>query len=114
MRLMPNAVVGAFLASAFIGLTLTSIGCERQAEDTTQTQKVQPMKSIDDVIKVYADSMLAIPGVVGMYHGLNENGKSCLKVMVVKKTLELEKKIPKQIEGFPVEIDETGEIKPMN
>ena len=113
MRSTPNTVLGALVASAFIGLTLTSIGCEQQAKDVTQTQKVQPMKSIDDVIKVYADSMLAIPGVVGLYHGLDESGKSCLKVMVIKKTAELEKKIPKQIEGFPVEIDETGEIKPM-
>ena len=108
-----NSLVKSMIAGAFVGLTLTSIGCERQAQDATQTQKAQPVKSIDDVIKVYADSMLAIPGVVGLYHGLDESGKSCLKVMVVKKTPELEKKIPKQIEGFPVEIDETGEIKPM-
>lgn len=108
-----NSLVKPMIAGAFVGLTLTSMGCEQQAKDVTQTQKAQPMKSIDDVIKVYADSMLAIAGVVGLYHGLDENRKSCLKVMVVKKTAELEKRIPKQIEGFTVEIDETGEIKPM-
>jgi uncharacterized protein with ATP-grasp and redox domains len=108
-----ESLVKSMIAGAFIGLTLSSIGCEQQEKDTTQIQKVQAMKSIDEVIKVYADSMLAIPGVVGLYHGLDENGESCLKVMVVEKTAELEKKIPKQIEGYPVEIDETGEIKPM-
>ncbi len=113
MRSVLITFVKVIIASMLVGLTVTSMGCEQQAKDVTQTQKAQPMKSIDDVIKVYADSMLAIPGVVGLYHGLDENGKSCLKVMVVKRTAELEKRIPKQIEGFTVEIDETGEIKPM-
>jgi hypothetical protein len=71
------------------------------------------MKTIDDVIKQFADSLMAIPGVVGVYHGLNEDGASCLKVMVKKKTGELEQRIPKRLEGFDVVIDETGEIKPM-
>jgi hypothetical protein len=71
------------------------------------------MKNIDEVIKMYADSLLTIPGVVGVYHGLNEDGSSCLKVMVKKKTPEVERRIPKELEGYAVVIDETGEIKPM-
>ena len=71
------------------------------------------MKDINEVIKVYADSLMATPGVVGLYHGLDEEGRSCLKVMVKEKTPEITKRIPEQIEGFPVVIEETGEIKPM-
>jgi hypothetical protein len=33
--------------------------------------------------------------------------------MVKQKTVELEKKIPAQIEGYQVIIEETGEIRPM-
>jgi hypothetical protein len=37
----------------------------------------------------------------------------CLKVLVIKKTEEIEKKIPKSIEGYQVVIEETGVIRPM-
>ncbi len=71
------------------------------------------MKSIDEVIKIHSDSLMAIPGVVGLYHGLDDSGKTCLKVMVTKKTPELERRIPERLEGYPVVIDETGEVKPL-
>lgn len=72
------------------------------------------MKSIDDVIKQYSDSLMSIPGVVGLYHGLDDRDSTCLKVMVKQQTPELEQKIPKQIEGYPVIIEETGEIRPLD
>ncbi len=57
---------------------------------------------------------MTIPGVVGIYVGVLDDGKTpCLKVMVVKKTPELEKRIPRELEGYRVVIEETGEIKPM-
>jgi len=87
--------------------------CKQADKSQVQTKTVKPMKSIDEVIRIYSDSLMAIPGVVGLYHGLSEDGRACLKVMVKQKTAELEKRIPRQIEGYPVLIDETGEIKPM-
>ena len=71
------------------------------------------MMNIDDVIKKHADSLMAIPGVVGLYHGLDEKGSSCLKVMVIKVDAEVERRIPKMLEGYAVVIEETGEIRPM-
>lgn len=71
------------------------------------------MKTIDEVIKIYSDSLMTIPGVVGLYHGLDDSAHSCLKVMVVRKTPELERRIPEWIEGYRVVVEETGEIKPM-
>jgi len=57
---------------------------------------------------------MAIPSVVGVYVGLLDDDRtSCLKVMVVQKTPELERKIPKSLEGYPVVLDETGVIRPM-
>ncbi len=71
------------------------------------------MKTIDEVIKTYSDTLMAIPGVVGLYHGLDDSGHTCLKVMVKEKTPELEKRIPDHLEGYPVVIEETGAIKPL-
>ncbi len=71
------------------------------------------MKTIDEVIKTYSDSLMTIPGVVGLYHGEDDSGHTCLKVMVVRKTPELERRIPEWIEGYRVVVEETGEIRPM-
>lgn len=51
-----------------------------------------------------------MPGVVGVGIGAFD-GKPVIKVLVVKKTPELEKKIPKMVEGYLVLIEETGEIR---
>jgi hypothetical protein len=58
---------------------------------------------------------MSIPGVVGVYVGLLEDDRTtCLKVMVVKKTRELERGIPKSLEGHPVVLEETGVIRPLD
>jgi hypothetical protein len=88
-------------------------GCSPSPKKQTQPEAAQSMKTIDEVIKIYSDSLMTIPGVVGLYHGLDDSGRTCLKVMVVQKKPELEQRIPEWIEGYPVVIEETGEIKPM-
>jgi len=67
-------------------------------------------KPIKEVITDHARTLLSIPGVVGAGEGLCK-GVPCIKVFVIKKTPELEKKILDTLEGYPVEIEETGEIK---
>jgi len=70
---------------------------------------------INAVLRAHDKELLAIPGVVGVYVGLLEDGKTpCLKVMLAQKTVEAERAIPKTIEGFPVVIEVTGEIKPLD
>lgn len=63
--------------------------------------------TIEEVLKKHTDSLMIIPGVVGTGQGLCD-GKSCITVFVVKKTPELEDKIPKTLEGYPIKIKETG------
>ena len=63
--------------------------------------------TIEEVLKKYTDNLMSISGVVGTGHGLCD-GKSCIKVFVVKKNPELENKIPEKHEGYPVKIKETG------
>ena len=71
-------------------------------------------KDINDVLREHDDELLAIPGIVGVYVGLLPDDKTpCLKVMAVKKTEDLEKAIPKTLDGYPVEIEETGIIRPL-
>jgi len=72
-------------------------------------------RDINAVLRTHDKELLAISGVVGVYVGLLEDGKTpCLKVMLAQKSVETERAIPKTIEGFPVVIEVTGEIKPLD
>ena len=67
-------------------------------------------KPIKEVLKERAKALISIPGVVGAGEGLCD-GEPCIKVFVIKKTPEIEKNLPSTLEGYPVRIEETGEIK---
>ncbi len=66
--------------------------------------------TIEQAQKKHQAKIMKLTGVVGI--GIGEvRTEKVIKVMVVKRTPELEKKIPKQIEGFQVVIEETGKIQ---
>ena len=85
-----------------------------QGNQTTQQKPMIP-KDINAVLKDHEKELMATPGVIGVYVGLLSDDKTpCLKVMVVKETDDLRRGIPKSIEGFPVLIEESGIIRPMD
>jgi hypothetical protein len=67
-------------------------------------------KSIEAVLSQHAGGLLAVPGVVGVAQGRCD-GRPCITVYVVEKTPELAQQIPAALEGYPVVIEATGEIK---
>jgi hypothetical protein len=95
-------------------LVVQNIACNRTPRAQTPRNETMHRPDINDVLRAHDRDLLAIPSVVGVYVGVLDDEKTpCLKVMVVKKTPELEKQIPKSIEGYPVVIEETGVIRPM-
>ncbi len=99
--------------SVFILCTLSTFFCKPEITEEKKEDENQEMRDINLVLKAHAWEIMAIPGVVGIYVGATDDNKPCLKVMVVKETDELKKSIPKKLEGYPVYIHVTGEIKPM-
>ena len=69
-----------------------------------------PSRTIEDVLKEHANNLMAISGVVGTGQGLCE-GEPCIKVFLIKKTQKLAEKIPREIEGYKVKIEETGRVR---
>lgn len=69
-----------------------------------------PAKTIEEVLKEHTKELMSVPGVVGTALGLCDD-TPCIKVYVAKKTSELDQKIPDILEGYPVMIEETGEIR---
>lgn len=68
----------------------------------------------DDILRVkkrYETSLLAIRGVVGLGIGETEHrGRHipCIRVYVERINEELEKQLPKSLDGFPVAMVEVG------
>jgi hypothetical protein len=53
--------------------------------------------------------LLSLPNVVGV--GIGEcDGQPCIKVYVMESTPDLTRQIPRQIEGYTVDIEVTGPI----
>ena len=98
--------------SGFASLVLFALaaGCqENMAQDRTT-----PKRDINDVLRDHDKELLAIPGVVGVYVAVLDDGKTpCLKVMLAQKSAETERAIPKTLEGYPVVSEVTGEIRPL-
>jgi hypothetical protein len=95
---------------SLIILFIFSISCASEKFDIRAEGNPMPAKAINEVLREHAESIMSIPGVVGTAQGLCDD-KPCIKVYVVQETPELEQKIPQMLEGYPVMIEETGEIR---
>jgi len=115
MRSMhPRTLVAAVLA-------WIAAGCQAQApEQAASTSPAQAPAaettsdhSLSLVIARNATKLMGIPGVVGVYEGETE-GKPVLRVMVLSRADSTMNRIPKTLEGYDVEVEVSGPIKPMN
>ena len=73
-----------------------------------------PTRDVKTVMDAHVDELMDIPGVTGVAIGELEDGTPCIQVYVVEKSDEIVKKIPKQLEGHPVDIIESGVIRPLS
>jgi len=67
-------------------------------------------RSIQQVKKDHELDLLNIDGVTGVGIGERDDKTKVIKVYVVKKTPDINKKIPADLEGHPVQIETTGEF----
>jgi hypothetical protein len=111
----PRAVVVA-------ALTLLAAGCQpRTPEPAASTEAAPPDtvaqpatdQSLSLVIARNAEKLMGIPGVVGVYEGVT-GGKPVLRVMVSSRADSTLERIPKTLEGYDVEVEVSGAIRPMN
>jgi hypothetical protein len=63
--------------------------------------------NIEAVKKRHEAWLMSLPNVVGVGIGKCD-AESCIKLYVEQKTPELERRIPEQLEGFKIDIEESG------
>lgn len=66
-------------------------------------------KNIEEVLAKHTDHLMAIPGVVGTALGMCHD-RPCIKVFVAERTPALESAVPTTLEGYPVSLEQVGEI----
>jgi hypothetical protein len=89
---------------------VVSICHQTMAQDSSSSSGSR--RDINAVLAAHDKELLAIPGVVGIYVGTFEDRRTpCLKVMLAQDTPELRRAIPPMLEGYPVLVEVTGEIK---
>ena len=72
-----------------------------------------PKPSIETVLRNHDQELMSRPGVVGVYIGLLDDGRTqCLKVMLNRDAPALVLSLPKILEGYRVVVEVSGPIKP--
>ncbi len=104
----PSSNARRALLAAMI-VTLALAGCARKAVEENGPATM-PEKSITEVLKAHTDALMALPGVVGVGQGLC-GGRDCVKVFVAEMTPELARQLPRELDGYPVEVEATGAFK---
>lgn len=84
--------------------------CDDRSAETLQSAREMVKQTVEQVQAKYQDRWMRIPGVVGVAIG-GSIERPLIKVLVTEKTRALEEQIPQEAEGYPVVIEETGEIR---
>ena len=101
------------LALVSAALALLLAGCKPRVPEPPREEPAKaPELPAALVIAKNAEHLMGIPGVVGVYEGAT-NGKPVLRVMVLSRADSTIGRIPKTLEGYPVEIEVSGPVKPM-
>jgi hypothetical protein len=61
----------------------------------------------------HSAELMAMPGVAGVAIGETEDGTPCILVLSAVEADDIRGRVPREIEGHPVRIFESGEIRPM-
>jgi len=96
-----------------LSLGLLILRCNSGERHNSEGKTTMKVRDINAVMDDHTKELMSIHGVVGVYIGAYDDGTKCIGVMVGTLTPEIEKKIPKMLEGHPVRVEETGVIKPL-
>ena len=70
-------------------------------------------KPISEVLQAHTPELMAIPGVIGTGEG-ELRGERTVLVLVTRRTPEIDARVPKRLEGYPVDIRVVGEVRKLH
>lgn len=66
--------------------------------------------TVNAVIQRHAEALLEIPGVVGVAQG-SHDGHNVVQILVDRRTPELMDQLPRALDGYPVVVVQSGELR---
>lgn len=84
--------------------------CDSAERDGATVSK----KDINAVLQTHTAELMAIPGVTGVAISELDDKTPCIWVLVREESEELDRKIPDSLEGHPVKVVVSGEIRPLD
>jgi hypothetical protein len=109
LQLGTRRIVQTGLVLILAGLVMLPVACGNQKESRQEV----PTRDINAVMTDHTSQLMAIPGVQGVAIGELEDHTPCILVLVVEETDEIDRKVPKVLEGHPVRLMVSGVIRPM-
>jgi hypothetical protein len=106
MKVVPGTIALQATLAGFFFLATASANAETGEGPITGN-------TIESVLEQHTDRLMSFPGVVGTAIG-ECMGRPCIHVLVLKQTPDLSRQVPPMLEGFPVVIVETGEIRALD
>ena len=67
-------------------------------------------ETIESVIKKHSQRLMSLPGVIGIAQGEYEC-KPCIRVYITGKTEKLKCRIPSNLDGYAVIVEESGNFQ---
>jgi len=105
-------MIGRLIASVLLAGTVAACSGSHSAPDRGGGGSTTvAARSIDEVLALHNDSLLALPGVVGTAVALCE-GERCIKVFLADSHPGTRSGIPTRLEGYRVVVEVTGTIRP--
>lgn len=72
-----------------------------------------PQRAIAAVLEEHSPGLIRTPGVAAVAESRDAQGQPCVLILVVRLTPELRARLPRTLEGWPVVVQESGEIRAM-
>lgn len=72
-----------------------------------------PRRNIKEVLKKHTAELMEVPGVAGVAEGESQ-GNPCIRVFVLDRNSEFLRRIPRTLEGYPVQVEESGEFRALS
>jgi hypothetical protein len=101
----------SFLVGALgLALALVPTGC-RNDQARRSTSMSAPSRSIVDVLAEHSPRIIAMSGVTAIGEGRLPDGRPCIQIFIREKDPTLEARLPRTIEGYPVVVEVSGQIR---
>jgi hypothetical protein len=105
----PRAAGRIALLLALVTLAAFAAACRARAPRTEGSPVSRP--PLAEVLARHTPPFMAMPGVVGTYQGADSTGQPVFVVMIAHEDPALAARIPPTLEGWPVRVEVTGELR---